>query len=161
MKRFFLPTIAAAAMLSGVSGAEPADTEKTVVVSEIRKCVKNADRIEFTGDGMAELYAADGTSLGHVRFTYPFSAGKKGFRGPVPVMVFVNPKGKIVTVRPLPNREDARFWQRLIRGGFFDSWSGFTAKEAVDLELDGVTGATYSSRGAIGSTRELLRKETK
>ena len=158
MKRLFL-IIAAATLLA--SGAELAETEKDAVVSEIRKCVKNVDRIEFTGDGTAELRAANGTSLGHVRFTYPFGAGKKGFRGPVPVMVFINPKGRIVTVRPLPNREDARFWRRLIAEGLFDSWSGFTAKEAVDLELDGVTGATYSSRGAIGSTRELLRKEAK
>ena len=159
MKRFFLPIAAAAILFT--SGASLPDTERAVIVSEIRKCVKNADRIEFAGDGIARLSTADGTPLGHVRFTYPFDAGKKGFRGPVPVMVFVNPKGRVVTVRPLPNREDARFWQRLIEEGLFDSWSGFPVREAAELELDGVTGATYSSRGAIGSTRELLRKEAK
>lgn len=160
MKRLFY-AIAAATVFFGISGTALPEPERAVIVSEIRKCVRNADRIEFTDGGVARLYAADGTSLGHVRFTHPFAAGKKGFRGSVPVMVFVNPKGRVVTVRPLPNREDARFWKRLIDGGFFDSWSGFPVKEAAELEIDGVTGATYSSRGAIGSTRELLQKEAK
>lgn len=152
--------LAAAAML-GVSGTEPDGTERAAVVSVIRETVKNAAKIDFQGDDTALLSAADGTFLGHVRFTKPFASGSKGFRGPVPVAVFVNPKGRIVTVRPLPNREDARFWNRLLEAAFFDSWSGFPVKEAAKLEVDGVTGATYSSRGVIGSTREILRKEAK
>ena len=159
MKRLFLP-IAAAAILFNLGAGLP-ETERGAIASEIRKCVKNADRIEFSDDGIARLSTADGTSLGHVRFTYPLDTGKSGFRGPVPVVVFVDPKGRVVTVRPLPNREDARFWQRLLDGGLFDSWSGFPVGEAAELEIDGVTGATYSSRGAIGSTMELLRKEAK
>ena len=159
MKKLVFVTLAAAMIC--VSGTEPDGTERAAVVSVIRETVKNAAKIDFRADDTALLSAADGTFLGHVRFTKPFASGSKGFRGPVPVAVFVNPKGRIVTVRPLPNREDARFWNRLLEAAFFDSWSGFPVKEAAKLEVDGVTGATYSSRGVIGSTREILRKEAK
>ena len=158
MKKLLFFVLASSAML-GAAGAGPDETERAAVVSVIRKCMKNAEKIDFRADGTARLSAADGTFLGHVRFTKPFAAGSKGFRGPVPVAVFINPQGRIVTVRPLPNREDARFWRRLLQAALFDSWSGFPVKEAAKLEVDGVTGATYSSRGVIGSTRAILRKE--
>ena len=157
MKKLLGALAVAAAAYCG--GADPAQTERGIVVSEIRKAVKDVSRIEFVAEDRAVLYSADGKVIGSARYSSPFVKAARGFRGPVPVLVIFTPKGTVRIVRPLPNREDARFWRKLLAAALFESWSGFPIKEAAQLEVDAVTGATYSSRGAIGSTGKLIAEE--
>ena len=157
MKKLLTALIAAATAYCG--GADPAQTERGIVVSEIRKAVKDVSRIEFVAADRAVLYSADGKAIGRARYSSPFAEAARGFRGPVPVLVIFTPDGRVRTVRPLPNKEDTRFWQKLLAAALFDSWSGFPVREAAQLEVDAVTGATYSSRGAIGSTRKIIEEE--
>jgi len=159
MNKLLLTLTAAGALLLPCSGAEADQTERSAVTALLRKCVKNASRFDFGANGRVEIRAADGKLLGHARYNSPFAKAAEGFRGPVPVVVVFGADGRIRTVRPLPNDEDDRFWNRLLKAALFESWSGFTPREAAELEVDAVTGATYSSRGAIASTRELLKLE--
>lgn len=159
MKKLLVTLAAAAAVWASCVGDEPAQTERGIVASEIRKAVKDVSRIEFVAADRAVLYSADGKLIGSARYSSPFAGAERGFRGPVPVLVIFTNKGTVRTVRPLPNQEDARFWQKLLAAALFESWSGFPVREAAQLEVDAVTGATYSSRGAIGSTGKLIEEE--
>lgn len=153
-KNFF--TFAALGALCALGAAE---TEQRQAESVIRGVVKNVGKIDFRNDGTATITTADGKLWGKARRTSPAKSGAEGFRGPVPVMVFIDASGKVAAVRPLPNREDRRFWERVLASGLFDSWSGFPVREAAKLEVDAVTGATYSSSAVIDSTRSILRRE--
>jgi hypothetical protein len=154
-----LAALAAAAVWASCVGADPAQTERGIVASEIRKAVKDVSRIEFVAEDRAVLYSADGRVIGRARYSSPFAEAARGFRGPVPVLVIFTNRGTVRTVRPLPNQEDARFWQKLLAAALFESWSGFPVREAAQLEVDAVTSATYSSRGAIDSARKLIEEE--
>jgi uncharacterized protein with FMN-binding domain len=65
--------------------------------------------------------------------------------------------GKIIEVRVLANDETPNFLNRVINAGFLNSWNGLTAKEALNKEVDAVSGATYSSNGIQKSLKARLQ----
>ncbi|MCM1110216.1 MAG: 4Fe-4S binding protein [Clostridium sp.] len=79
-----------------------------------------------------------------------------GYGGRVPVMIYLGAEGRIDSVSPLPNDETPGFFRRLTREGLFDSWNGLTPAEALGLEVDGISGATFSSQAAIANVRAGL-----
>ena len=75
-----------------------------------------------------------------------------GYGGTVPVEIYVT-SGRIDSIKALPNNETTDVFQRLYDEGLMKAWNGHTLKEAVSLDVDGVTGATYSSNAVIGNVR--------
>lgn len=75
-----------------------------------------------------------------------------GYAGTVPLNIYVT-DGRIDSVVALPNSESPKFFQRLESEGLTSSWNGKTLKEAETMEVDAVTGATYSSNAYIANVR--------
>lgn len=75
-----------------------------------------------------------------------------GYAGTVPLNIYVT-DGRIDSVVALPNSESPKFFQRLESEGLTSSWNGKTLEEAETLEVDAVTGATYSSNAYIANVR--------
>lgn len=75
-----------------------------------------------------------------------------GYGGTVPLEIYVT-GDRIDSVKALPNNETAEVFRRLYDEGLMDVWNGHTLKEAASLDVDGVTGATYSSNAVIGNVR--------
>lgn len=75
-----------------------------------------------------------------------------GYGGPVPVEIFVS-GGVIDSVKALPNSESGEFFSKLESGGLTKAWDGKTLEEAAVMEVDGVTGATYSSNAFIANVK--------
>ena len=71
-----------------------------------------------------------------------------GFNGPTPVEITVV-KGVVTKVEPLQNREGPRYMQAIRESGLFEKLVGKTMEEAKAVELDAVTGATFSSKALI------------
>lgn len=78
-----------------------------------------------------------------------------GYSGPTPVEIRLV-DGRIVSVTPLTNSETPGFFKRVVNEGLLDSWNGKTPREALATEVDGVTGATFSSRAIIKNVRAGL-----
>ncbi len=68
-----------------------------------------------------------------------------GFAGLTPVNIYVK-EGVITKVEAFKNEETPSYFSKVLRSGFLDKWVGSTLAEAADLEVDVVSGATYSSR---------------
>lgn len=75
-----------------------------------------------------------------------------GYGGTVPLEIYVR-AGRIDSIRALPNNETPEVFSRLYDEGLMKAWNGRTLKEAATLEVDGVSGATYSSNAVIGNVR--------
>lgn len=75
-----------------------------------------------------------------------------GYGGPVPLEIYVS-DGRIDSIRPLPNSETPGFFAEMVAGGLLRAWDGLTLEEAARLDVDAVSGATYSSRAVIGNVR--------
>ena len=59
--------------------------------------------------------------------------------------------GEYYTINALPNNETPEVFRRLYE--LMKAWNGHSLKEAASLEVDGVSGATYSSNAVIGNVR--------
>lgn len=78
-----------------------------------------------------------------------------GYNGPTPVVIYLKDK-KVVKVEALPNYESPRYFELLEDEDFFTRWNGLNASEAAELEVDTVSGATWSSDAVIHNVRQGL-----
>ena len=78
-----------------------------------------------------------------------------GYNGPTPLVIYLKDK-KVVKVEALPNRETPQYFLLLEDEKFFSRWNGLTASEAAELEVDTVSGATWSSDAVIHNVRKGL-----
>lgn len=92
------------------------------------------------------------TGAGEVINTTRLGGKILGYGGTVPLEIYVT-DGRIDSIRALPNNETTEVFRRLYDEGMMQAWNGYTLKEAASLEVDGVTGATYSSNAVIGNVR--------
>lgn len=78
-----------------------------------------------------------------------------GYAGPTPVEITLK-DGRIEKVKPLDNRETPEFFGSVVNSDLFDSLQGLTLKEASEKQLDGVSGATYTSSALIKNIKAGL-----
>lgn len=96
--------------------------------------------------------AADGSVTVN---TTTLAADVTGYGGPVPLEITLR-DGRIAAVTPLRNAESPDFFRRLEEEHFFDLWTGLTPQEALNQQVDAVTGATLSSRAVAQTMRRGL-----
>ena len=70
----------------------------------------------------------------------------KGYKGATPVKIYIR-KNKVVKIEAMPNRETPKFCARAKT--VLASWDGKTVSKATKMNVDGVSGATFSSRALI------------
>lgn len=92
-------------------------------------------------DKTAMSRQADGT---YVVNTTSLAKDVKGFRGATPVRIYIK-SNKIVKVEALPNQESPNFFTK-VKQSLLTKWNGMKASKAASTQVDGVTGATYSSK---------------
>lgn len=80
-----------------------------------------------------------------------------GYDGPTPLKITVV-DGVVASVEALPNTETPRFFERVLASGLLESVVGKKPADAAEIQLDAVTGATYSSQSVIENLRAGLRK---
>ena len=87
--------------------------------------------------------------------TTTLCAKYEGYNGPTPLVIYLKDK-KVVKVEALPNKETPQYFLLLEDEKFFSRWNGLTASEAAELEVDTVSGATWSSDAVIHNVRKGL-----
>lgn len=76
-----------------------------------------------------------------------------GYAGAVPLDIYIR-DGKIAEIKVLPNAETPSFFKRA--SGIIDRWIGKTPQEALEMKVDAVSGATYSSEAIINNVNVAL-----
>ena len=89
--------------------------------------------------------------------TTEISKTVRGFKGATPVEIYIK-KNKIVKVEALPNRETPQYFAKAKT--LLKQFEGKTVKKAAQMEVDGVSGATYSSRALIKNVQQGLNYYT-
>ncbi len=92
-----------------------------------------------------------------VLLTSPMADNITGFGGRVPSRIKLNPDdGTIAAIEYLPNNEDKDYWSVVVEADLIRKYIGKTPREAIELPIDAVTGATLSSRALQESIRKRL-----
>ena len=81
--------------------------------------------------------------------------GFKGFNDVIPLEINVV-DGKIASINILDNKETPRFLDKVKNAGLVENFYGLTPQEAIDLDIDAVSGATYSSKAIIKSVKTRM-----
>lgn len=88
-------------------------------------------------------------------YTEEFCSDIIGFNGPIPLEINIK-DGKIENINILENEETPGFLRRVTNANLLENFYGLTPKEAVNLDIDAVSGATYSSNAIIKSVKTSL-----
>ena len=78
-----------------------------------------------------------------------------GFNGDIPLEINMV-DGKIADISILDNKETPRFLDRVKNAGLVEKFYGLTPSEAINLDIDAVSGATYSSNAIIKSVKTRM-----
>lgn len=90
-----------------------------------------------------------------ILYTEEYCQDIVGFNDVIPMEIYMV-EGKIAYISILQNHETPGFMRKVMNDGLVERFYGLTPKEAVDLEVDAVTGATYSSRAIIDSVKTRM-----
>ena len=132
------------------------DTLPTIELSEVQDLFPDAQQLQLLDTSYFAVKNAENETIGSVLLSSPYSDGIKGYAGPTPLLIALDKEGKIMQVRILANRETPGFLKSVTNAGFFESWNGLSVDEALQKDVDAVSGATYSSRGIQNSLKARL-----
>ena len=71
----------------------------------------------------------------------------EGYNGPTPLKVYIK-NNKVEKIEFLKNVESPKYYAK-VKKELQDKWNGLKVKNAKTLQVDAVTGATYSSTAVI------------
>lgn len=100
------------------------------------------DEVMTKEDGM---YVINTTTLGKQY---------QGYVDITPLKIYIK-KDKVVKIEALKNQETPKYWAK-VKKQLLNKWDGLKVKEAQKLQVDGVTGATFSSDAVIGNVKAGL-----
>ena len=159
-KLLFAGLIIALSTLSFAQCTSYSPTEKDLPVTtltELQTAFPKAMYVELTETATYAVKNDKGKVIGTVLLSSPYSDNIKGFNGPTPLQIALDEKGRILEVRVLSNNETPSFLNKVVNAGFLNSWNGLTVKEALDKNVDAVSGTTYSSNGIQQSLKARLQ----
>ena len=116
--------------------------KRTLILAALLSLGMISSMIATTRSSHSEVMTkeADGT---YIINTTTLCKDVKGFRGNTPLSIYIK-KGKIVGIKPLANKETPNYFNK-VKQGLLNKWNGMKVKKAHTAQVDGVTGATYSS----------------
>ena len=71
----------------------------------------------------------------------------QGFLGATPLKIYIQ-KNKVVKIEAMKNQETPKYFLKE-KKHLLDKWNGVKVKDAKNMKVDAVTGATYSSKAVI------------
>lgn len=99
------------------------------------------------------------TEIGYYAEVYP-----KGFKGEIAMLVGISPDGKVLGIRIVTHGETVGIGDRIEDEAFLDTLTGVSGsvsyskdKTDTDIKIDGISGATYSSKAVIYGTNTALK----
>ena len=158
-KMLFVGLIIALSTLSFAQCTSYTPTEKDLPIetlTSLQTSMPKAAFVELTATSTYAVKNDKGKVIGTVLLSSPYSDNINGFNGPTPLQIAFDNNGRIIEVRVLDNNETPSFLKRVVDAGFLESWNGMTAEEALNKEVDAVSGATYSSKGIQRSLKARL-----
>ena len=159
-KMLFVGLIIDLSTLSFAQCTSYTPTEKDLPIetlTSLQTSMPKAAFVELTATSTYAVKNDKGKVIGTVLLSSPYSDNINGFNGPTPLQIAFDNNGRIIEVRVLDNNETPSFLKRVVDAGFLESWNGMTAEEALNKEVDAVSGATYSSNGIQRSLKARLQ----
>lgn len=132
------------------------------ILPRLALALPQADRLENIGNG---IYAGYRNNSPEELIGYIAIGTSNGYGGPMTVAVGTDMEGNILGLSIVEQKETPSFLDRVVDGDFVSSLVGKNYLDAFQLgaDVDGVSGATYTSRAiaesALRGSREIVEKQ--
>lgn len=108
----------------------------------------DASELQILSKDRAHVLNEKGKLVGHLLSTSPLADDIIGYASSVPVMIAIDSKDKITGVNLLIHSESPGFIRRIKRKNFFKSWDNMSVADALEADIDVVSGASMTT-GAV------------
>lgn len=122
---------------------------------DVRVFFPDSRTVTDTGQGIYAVEDADSRKEGFIVHGPPADADATGYAGRVPFLVGLDREFRIKGVHMLPSRE-TDYYARQVAEELKDAWTSLTPDQALEADVDAVSGATHTSEGLIGGVRETM-----
>jgi NosR/NirI family transcriptional regulator, nitrous oxide reductase regulator len=126
--------------------------EVKVGLPEIQEIYPAATLFEMNRFGVYEVYAASGQQIGTALLSSNYSQ-QFGYAGIVPLLIGMDQNLIISKIVVLPNNETGDYVAAIYSDKFIGRWQGVSLEEAMQMQVDGVSGATHTSKAVIAGVR--------
>jgi len=102
--------------------------------------------------GVYEVFGANGHKTGTVFLSSNYTR-QFGYAGIVPLLIGVDENLIISKIVVLPNNETGDYVEAIYSNKFIGRWQGVSLEDALQLQVDVVSGATHTSKAVIAGVR--------
>jgi hypothetical protein len=102
--------------------------------------------------GVYEVFGANGHKTGTVFLSSNYTR-QFGYAGIVPLLIGVDENLIISKIVVLPNNETGDYVEAIYSNKFIGRWQGISLEDALQLQVDVVSGATHTSKAVIAGVR--------
>lgn len=132
-----------------------------LTVDQVRPFLENAQRVEKHEDSCVfNIYGKSGEIKARAVSVLPGKENPGGYGGKIRLVVFFDLEDKVLGINPTHYNETKSFIRMLEGKGFFNNWNGHLATEALNKDVDTVTGATMSTRAVVSMVKSNLSAYT-
>ena len=133
--------------------------ELTLSLEDAKVHFPEADSI-VKDDISSYLVLDEGNVIGEVVNTSPYSDDIYGYNSITPLTIYIDSNDIIKEVEICPNKESRGFINKVINSGYLDSWDGLSIEDALNHEVDAVSGCTYTSTAISESLQACMEELT-
>ena len=145
----FIPALLSLVVVVLILSAAAIVRDGRIFGIDLRHAHTMTDAVALGNDTMS--VHPDGTIVVDTRL---LAKDVQGYGGPVPLRIHVSKSGVVDSIVAEPNAESPDFFNHA--SAILAQWQGKTVDEAAAMEVDGVTGATFSSRAIIANMKRGL-----
>ncbi len=146
--------LAMAFILIGIAWVLGAHREEADLAPYLSETLPQADRIEYFTNSTYKAFSANDSLLGYITIKSAF-----GYGGPLNAAVAVNLRGEVIGCEVVSNKETPSYIDKVLASPLQQSLheKPYTDTYEIGRDLDGVSGATFSSRALAASTKRGVR----
>lgn len=136
------------------------EAEINVELTHIQEIYPSATKFSRGTYGAFEVYDDKGNKKGTVLLSSDYSQ-QYGYGGRVPLLIGVDNRLTITMVALLPNNETSDYIETIYGNEFIGKWQGVKLADAVDYQVDAISGATHTSKAVIAGIKHTASSVVK
>ncbi len=130
------------------------------IMPAINKAIPEADHFSHYQNHGSEIYFAWADSGEEVLLGYVALGEGNGYGGPMQMAVAISPEGEVLTAEIISHKDSPSWMSRVLESSLIADLAGKSYSDSYEIgnDIDGVTSATYTSRGIAAAAQDAARK---
>lgn len=128
------------------------EVEVDVTIENIQEIYPTATTFIKNRLGAFDVFGSNSDKIGSVLLSSNYSQ-QFGYSGRVPLLIGIDDELTITKIFILPNNETTDYIEPVYDEMFIGKWKGITLLDAIQLQVDVVSGATHTSKAVIAGVK--------